>query len=80
MNDQSVQDHIEKLVEEEHRLLRVSEEEAHAPGHHEHLEAVKVELDRYWDLLRQRRALKESGLTPGDASIRGADTVEHYQQ
>jgi hypothetical protein len=40
---------------------------------------VRVELDRYWDLLRQRRAREEYGEDPDDASIRDADTVEGYE-
>jgi hypothetical protein len=44
------------------------------------LRAVEVELDRCWDLLRQRRAREEFGLDPDHASARGADTIEHYEQ
>lgn len=42
------------------------------------LRAVEVELDQCWDLLRQRRALKESGGDPGTAQVRTADEVEGY--
>jgi hypothetical protein len=44
------------------------------------LRAVEVELDGCWDLLRQRRARQEFELDPDDASARGPDTVEHYEQ
>ena len=44
------------------------------------LERIKVELDKYWDLLRQRRARERAGLDPDDASLRDADTVERYLQ
>jgi hypothetical protein len=37
-----------------------------------------VELDRLWDLLRQRRALRSAGADPDEASERDADTVEGY--
>jgi hypothetical protein len=74
-----VQDHIEQLVAEEHRLLGRSSEQGLTPADHERLEAVRVELDRYWDLLRQRRAREEYGEDPDDASIRDADTVEGYE-
>jgi len=76
MDDQTVSDHIEALVAEEHRLL---EGDPAAPGHRERLEAVRVELDRYWDLLRQRRGCEEFGLDPDDARLRDADTVEGYE-
>jgi hypothetical protein len=80
MDDRGLQDRIEDLVEEEQRLLHASEGGAPDPDRHTRLEAVKVELDRAWDLLRQRRAREEFGLDPDDASPRGADTVEDYEQ
>ena len=44
------------------------------------LEAVQIELDRCWDLLRQRRALRDAGANPDDAEARDASTVERYLQ
>jgi hypothetical protein len=76
MDDQTVSDHIEALVAEEHRLL---EGDPGDPERRERLEAVRVELDRYWDLLRQRRGHEEFGLDPDDTSLRDADTVEGYE-
>jgi len=46
----------------------------------ERLRAVEVELDRCWDLLRQRRALRDAGADPEGATERDADTVERYLQ
>jgi hypothetical protein len=80
VNDRSVQDHIEQLVEEEHRLLRARDEDVNNEERHERLEEVRVELDRYWDLLRQRRAREEFGGDPDTARTRSADTVENYEQ
>ena len=77
MDDASVSDHIEALVAEEHRLL---EHDPGTPEHRERLEAVRVELDRYWDLLRQRRGREEFGLDTDSTSLRGEDTVEEYEQ
>jgi Protein of unknown function (DUF2630) len=78
--DSRVQNHIEALVAEEHKLLSEREREgAHSPERHERLEAVRVELDRYWDLLRQRRAHEEFGLDPENTSIRNEGTVESYE-
>lgn len=77
MDDQSVSDHIEALVAEEHRLL---ENDPGTPEHRERLQAVRVELDRYWDLLRQRRSHEEFGLDPDRSTgLRDADTVEGYE-
>ncbi|HSZ05447.1 MAG TPA: DUF2630 family protein [Solirubrobacteraceae bacterium] len=79
MNDEGVLNKIEQLVAEEHTLLGV--DEAHrAPEHHERLTAVEVELDRCWDLLRQRRARREFHENPDEASVRDEGTVERYLQ
>jgi hypothetical protein len=79
--DRDVHQHIEELVAEEHRLLELAEQGS-GVSHDDHvrLTAVKIELDRYWDLLRQRRARREAGLDPSEAKLRSAETVEHYEQ
>ena len=46
----------------------------------ERLEEISIELDQCWDLLKQRRALREFGLDPGRAQVRDEDTVESYEQ
>ena len=77
--DQSVADHNEGLDAEEHKLLeRGGAEGGLKPDEHARLEAVRVELDRLWDLMRQRRALRNAGQDPDDASERDAGTVENY--
>lgn len=45
---------------------------------HDRLRRVEVELDQCWDLLRQRRALRESGGDPRAAEVRPPDQVEGY--
>ena len=59
MDDAGVQNHIEELVAEEHRLLEGHRESGLSEADHKRLAEVKVELDRFWDLLRQRRAHEE---------------------
>ena len=44
------------------------------------LEQIRVDLDRLWDLLRQRRALREAGDDPDKAHERSRDVVERYWQ
>jgi Protein of unknown function (DUF2630) len=44
------------------------------------LQAIQVELDQCWDLLRQRRARREFGQNPDDAKVRPASVVERYEQ
>ena len=65
---------------EEHRLLNAASEAGLGEGEHARLEAVRVELDRYWDLLRQRRAREEFGQDPDSVSLRDPDTVEGFEQ
>jgi hypothetical protein len=79
MNDEGVQNRIEQLLQEEHALL--GRDEASRPAeHHERLTAIEVELDRCWDLLRQRRARREFHENPDEASVRDEGTVEGYLQ
>jgi len=84
VSDDTIANRIEKLVAEEHEL-RHREESDHYDGDRlevdqERLRDVEVELDRCWDLLRQRRALRDAGANPDDAHVRDADTVERYLQ
>ena len=74
-SEQQVLGHIQGLVAEEHRLLSMG---ALDPADHQRLAQVQVELDQCWDLLRQRRALRETGGDPDRAEIRPPDTVEKY--
>ena len=84
MDDQSILSHIEALVREEHALQAREEGDAvrndALAADRQRLEDVSVELDRCWDLLRQRRARRSAGGDPDDASERDADTVEKYLQ
>jgi Protein of unknown function (DUF2630) len=80
MDDASIRDQIETLVAEEQRLLDEAEGQGPDEARHERLQQVKVELDRCWDLLRQREAREEFQLDPDEASARDAGTVEGYEQ
>ena len=68
--------HITDLVAEEHRLL--DNRATLAEADHERLARIQVELDQCWDLLRQRRALRETGDDPDRAQVRAPDIVERY--
>ena len=76
-DDRSPMKHIEKLVGEEHRLYGQSGLSEADRGR---LQAIKVELDQCWDLLRQRRARREFGEDPDKAQVRSPETVEGYEQ
>ena len=77
VEDQPVLNHIQHLVEEEHRL---HEQRAHPTADRKRLAQVQVELDQCWDLLRQRRALRDVGRDPNDAQVRPPQVVENYEQ
>ena len=84
MSDESIAARIERLVAEEHDL-RHREEDDHLDterlgSDQERLRSVEIELDRCWDLLRQRRALRDAGADPDQAQVRDADTVARYWQ
>jgi len=84
MSDESIAARIDELVAEE-KELRAREQadrddDSSLEADRERLRAVEVELDRCWDLLRQRRAKEEFGEDPDDAEARSAGTVENYEQ
>jgi hypothetical protein len=84
MSDESITARIERLVNEEERLRdreQADRSDTDALDEEtERLRAVEVELDQCWDLLRQRRALRDAGADPNEAQARDADTVERYRQ
>ncbi len=77
MDDNKVLKHIQELVEEEERLYTRG---GLNEGERKRLQDMKVELDQCWDLLRQRRALREFGKDPDKAQVRPPGTVENYEQ
>ncbi len=84
MDDQSILSRIDALVDEEHALL--GREEADAvdrealEADQQRLHQVSIELDRCWDLLRQRRARRDAGQDPDAAETRDSAVVEKYLQ
>ncbi|HVD40309.1 MAG TPA: DUF2630 family protein [Solirubrobacterales bacterium] len=80
MDDQQVLERIDKLVQEEEELLHRHEGEGLDDDEHARLDELKVQLDKAWDYLRQRRALRRAGDDPDEASMRDGGTVEDYEQ
>ena len=80
MDDKEIHGHIEELVAEEHELWNRESREEASDADRRRLAAVKVELDQYWDLLRQRRALEEFHLDADAATPRDPQIVENYEQ
>jgi Protein of unknown function (DUF2630) len=79
MDDAQILQQIEKLVDEERELRDQAKGEL-ADAERARLESLEVALDQCWDLLRQRRALREFGENPEGAHTRDATTVERYEQ
>ena len=80
MDDPQIHTEIEQLVTEEHELWdRESAGTADDSGRRR-LASVKVSLDQCWDLLRQRRALREAGRDADGADVRRPEVVEGYEQ
>jgi hypothetical protein len=84
MSDESIAARIERLVGEEEQLRGREQADRSDPEAVEEeagrLREVEIELDRCWDLLRQRRALRDAGADPDQAQARDPGTVEGYQQ
>jgi uncharacterized protein DUF2630 len=75
--DQTVLSHIDNLVKEEEQLYG---KDQLTGDDQQRLDKLKVELDQCWDLLRQRRALREFGDDPNKAKVRPVKIVENYEQ
>jgi hypothetical protein len=80
MDDPQIHGTIEQLVAEEHELWERESAGNANDGDRQRLADIKVSLDQCWDLLRQRRALREAGLDAGAAEARPGDVVEGYRQ
>jgi hypothetical protein len=84
MDDAQILNHIEALVGEEQTLeqqeVRDASNDESLAADRQRLERISIELDRCWDLLRQRRARRAAGQDPDEAHARGPDTVERYLQ
>jgi predicted nuclease with TOPRIM domain len=79
MDERTIHDQINDLVAEEHQLRdRLAGGQPGSAAERARLTAIEVELDRLWDLLRQRQALRRAGDNPNKAQERPASTVEGY--
>jgi hypothetical protein len=70
---------INALADEEQKLRRKEADGTASDADRQRVEQIEVELDRCWDLLRQRRARQEFELDPDFARERSESTVEGYE-
>lgn len=77
--DRDILSQVDELVAEERELrAKLQHHDISASEEHDRLRAVEVQLDQCWDLLRQRRALRDNGQDPDEANVRPGDQVEGY--
>jgi hypothetical protein len=80
-SDDQISAQIDRLESERETLFkREGAEDPSREADAGRLEEIRVDLDRLWDLLRQRRALREAGQNPDLADERSAEVVERYWQ
>lgn len=70
---------INALADEEQKLRQKEADGSASDADRERVAQIEVELDKCWDLLRQRRARREFELDPEFASERSAPVVEGYE-
>jgi hypothetical protein len=81
MDDKQIRGQIDDLIQTEHELRqKLASGELSSDEEHARLRAAEEALDQCWDLLRQRRARREFGENPDEASPRPAPEVEGYLQ
>ena len=80
MDDTQIHGTIDQLVAEEHQLWERESAGNATDADRQRLQQLKVSLDQCWDLLRQRRALREAGQDPAAADLRRPEVVERYEQ
>ena len=79
--NKAIVEHITELVDHEHELRQALQSGTGIDDEgRSKLQAIEVELDQCWDLLRQRRAKRQYADDPDGAAVRDPGTVEHYQQ
>jgi hypothetical protein len=81
MDDKEILDKIHGLMETERELRsQLAAGQLSAEQERMRLRSAEEALDQCWDLLRQRRARREFGENPDEATVRPAVEVEGYQQ
>jgi len=80
LDDHDIIERIDNLVDEEKNLRQQAEGQGLADDDIARLQRLEVALDQCWDLLRQRRGLRDRGENPDQAEVRDPGTVEGYRQ
>ena len=78
--DEDLRHRITELVDEEHHLERAHIGRRLSDDERARLDALGVELDRTWDLLRRREARRRAGQDPDTEQERTTAVVEGDKQ
>ncbi|MFG1950747.1 DUF2630 family protein [Micromonospora sp. NPDC048830] len=81
MEDTDILKRIAELVDEEHRLRSAAQaSESGTEGDKDRLRELEESLDQCWDLLRRRRAARQTHGDPDAQGVRPRPEVERYLQ
>ncbi|NBE83577.1 DUF2630 family protein [Micromonospora rubida] len=81
MDDKTILNRISELVDEEHRLRSTAQaNESGTEDERDRLRGLEESLDQCWDLLRRRRAARETHGDPDAQGERPRPEVERYLQ
>jgi hypothetical protein len=81
VTDTDIFGYVNALSSEEERLYQqAGDGSGLSDAQRDRLRAIKVELDRCYDLLHQRQGRRDAGQDPSDATLRTARAVEGYEQ
>jgi len=81
MEDKEIMSRIDELIKTEHELReQLADGKLSSEQERQRLRSAEEALDQCWDLLRQRRALREFGEDPDKAKVRPVKIVENYEQ
>ena len=81
MTDTDIFQRINSLSAEEEQLYeQAGDGSGLSADERARLEAIRVALDRAYDLLHHRQGRRDAGLDPADTAERPARVVESYEQ
>ena len=80
VEDPKIHGAIDRMVDEEHQLWEREAAGTATDADRQRLEELRVSLDQCWDLLRQRRARRDAGMSPDSAELRSPEVDERYEQ
>ncbi|WP_428964664.1 DUF2630 family protein [Micromonospora fluostatini] len=81
MDDRDILKRISDLVDEEHRLRSAAQvHESGTEDDRDRLRELEESLDQCWDLLRRRRAARQTHGDPEAQGVRPTSEVERYLQ